>query len=182
MYARGDQPSAQQADRIDACGARREVTGGQRGQDDEDCDSADRRRIEWRDAEQERWRASALPRACQYFRSQGRPRSARRLRAGSGHAPARAARRARDGSPSRDDVAPRSRRSRRTVPSAPAQMRRSQKRRRSFPTTSGTSRPRANSKIPGPAGPDGRSRAWTQEERMQEMTRCLEYCKQSLPG
>jgi sugar phosphate isomerase/epimerase len=36
--------------------------------------------------------------------------------------------------------------------------------------------------VPGPAGPDGRSRAWTPEERMQQLTRCLEYCKQSLLG
>jgi sugar phosphate isomerase/epimerase len=36
--------------------------------------------------------------------------------------------------------------------------------------------------IPGPAGPDGRPRPWTPEERMQQLTRCLEYCKQSLLG
>jgi sugar phosphate isomerase/epimerase len=36
--------------------------------------------------------------------------------------------------------------------------------------------------IPGPPGPDGRSRAWTPEERMQQLVKCLEYCKQSLLG
>jgi sugar phosphate isomerase/epimerase len=36
--------------------------------------------------------------------------------------------------------------------------------------------------IPGPAGPDGKSRAWTPEERMKELAKSLEYCKQSLLG
>jgi sugar phosphate isomerase/epimerase len=36
--------------------------------------------------------------------------------------------------------------------------------------------------IPGPAAPDGRPRPWTPEERMQELAKCLEYCKQSLLG
>jgi hypothetical protein len=36
--------------------------------------------------------------------------------------------------------------------------------------------------IPGPAGPDGRPRAWTPEERMQEMAKCLDYCKRCLLG
>ena len=36
--------------------------------------------------------------------------------------------------------------------------------------------------IPGPAGPDGKPRAWTPEERMQEMAKCLEYCKRCLLG
>ena len=36
--------------------------------------------------------------------------------------------------------------------------------------------------IPGPAGPDGRPRPWTPEERMQEMAKCLEYCKGCLLG
>ena len=34
--------------------------------------------------------------------------------------------------------------------------------------------------IPGPAGPDGRPRAWTADERMQEMAKSLEYCKTCL--
>ena len=36
--------------------------------------------------------------------------------------------------------------------------------------------------IPGPAGPDGRPRAWTMDERMQEMARCVQYCKTCLLG
>jgi sugar phosphate isomerase/epimerase len=36
--------------------------------------------------------------------------------------------------------------------------------------------------IPGPAGPDGKPRAWTPEERMKELAKSLEYCKQSLLG
>jgi len=36
--------------------------------------------------------------------------------------------------------------------------------------------------IPGPAGPDGRPRAWTMDERMQEMARCAQYCKTCLLG
>jgi sugar phosphate isomerase/epimerase len=36
--------------------------------------------------------------------------------------------------------------------------------------------------IPGPAGPDGRPRPWTMDERMQEMARCVEYCKTCLLG
>jgi len=36
--------------------------------------------------------------------------------------------------------------------------------------------------IPGPAGADGKPRAWTPTERMQEMVKCLEYCKKSLLG
>ncbi len=36
--------------------------------------------------------------------------------------------------------------------------------------------------IPGPAGPDGKPRPWTPEERMQEMAKCLDYCKRCLLG
>ena len=36
--------------------------------------------------------------------------------------------------------------------------------------------------IPGPAGPDGKPRPWTPEERMKELAKSLEYCKQSLLG
>jgi sugar phosphate isomerase/epimerase len=36
--------------------------------------------------------------------------------------------------------------------------------------------------IPGPPGPDGRPRAWTLDERMQEMARCVEYCRNCLLG
>jgi hypothetical protein len=36
--------------------------------------------------------------------------------------------------------------------------------------------------IPGPAGPDGRPRAWTPEERMQEMAKSLDYCRRCLLG
>jgi sugar phosphate isomerase/epimerase len=36
--------------------------------------------------------------------------------------------------------------------------------------------------IPGPAGPDGRPRGWTTDERMQEMARCVGYCKNCLLG
>jgi sugar phosphate isomerase/epimerase len=36
--------------------------------------------------------------------------------------------------------------------------------------------------IPGPAGPDGRPRPWTPEERMQQMAKCLDYCKHCLLG
>ncbi len=36
--------------------------------------------------------------------------------------------------------------------------------------------------IPGPAGPDGKPRPWTPEERMQEMAKCLDYCKHCLVG
>jgi sugar phosphate isomerase/epimerase len=34
--------------------------------------------------------------------------------------------------------------------------------------------------IPGPAGADGKPRPWTPEERMQEMAKCLDYCKHCL--
>jgi hypothetical protein len=36
--------------------------------------------------------------------------------------------------------------------------------------------------VPGPAGTDGRPRPWTAEERMRELAKSLEYCKQSLLG
>jgi sugar phosphate isomerase/epimerase len=34
--------------------------------------------------------------------------------------------------------------------------------------------------IPGPPGPDGKPRPWTMDERMSEMTKCVEYCRQCL--
>ena len=36
--------------------------------------------------------------------------------------------------------------------------------------------------IPGPAGADGRPRQWTMDERMAEMARCVQYCKDCLLG
>jgi sugar phosphate isomerase/epimerase len=34
--------------------------------------------------------------------------------------------------------------------------------------------------IPGPVGPNGQSRAWTDEERMSEIAKCLSYCRDAL--